>query len=261
VLERLEIRDGLKNWDEATARGDLSFKRINATLGLAEIADSFRRREAFLGKRIDDAMSRTRLPSFVAIEHNPHQWTFRIPLFTDIEDRDFVATVQRIIESTWQLRSGKNSFRVVLDITYFSADSLYADSHKAVKGENLDVLRHLGRFSLGGAILTTGALTTHVQNNAIVLGPHALTPRVLAHEFGHILGFSDGYVRGYKDLGENGFQILEVVSDPNDIMAAPLTGGVLPSHFEMMLKQIGELKPPIVPANAIPTSTRKPSRT
>jgi len=83
----------------------------------------------------------------------------------------------------------------------------------------------------------------------------------LAHEFGHILGFSDGYVRGYKDLGENGFQIMEVVSDPNDIMAAPLTGVVLPSHFEMMLNHSGAPQSPIAPASEIPTHTRKPSPT
>jgi hypothetical protein len=261
VLERLEILDGLKIWDGATARDNLSLNRINATLGLAEIAGSIRRREALLAQRINNAMSRTRLPSFVVIERDSHGWTFRIPLFTDIEDRDLVATVQRIIESTWQLRNAKNSFRVKLDITYLSTDSLYADSDKPIKGEYLDILTHLGRFPSGGAILTTGALTTHVQNYAIVLGPHALTPRVLAHEFGHILGFRDAYFRGYKDLGENGFQIMEVVSDPSDIMAAPLTGVVLPSHFEMMLDHSDAPQAPIAPASKIPTQTRKPLRT
>jgi len=68
------------------------------------------------------------------------------------------------------------------------------------------------------------------------LGPHSITPRVLAHEFGHILGFRDRYVRGYKDLAADGFEILEVLADPDDIMAVPGSGSVLLRHFEMLLE-------------------------
>jgi hypothetical protein len=83
----------------------------------------------------------------------------------------------------------------------------------------------------------------------------------VAHEFGHILGFRDGYVRGYSDLGKNGFQIMEAVSDPSDIMAAPLTGVVLPSHFEMMLRHSEDKKSLIAPNSESPAFNRKPSKT
>jgi hypothetical protein len=261
VLARLEIHDGLKVLEQPTARDRVALNLLNVPLGLAELASTVRKREALLAHRIDASMNLMRTPPFVIIDRNPHEWIFRVPLFTDIEDRNFIATVRRIIESTWQLKSGKNSFRVELDISYHSTDSLYAGSDNPVKGEHLNILRHLTRFPSGGAILTTGALTTHVQNNAIVLGPHALAARVVAHEFGHILGFRDGYVRGYRDLGEDGFQIMEAVSNPNDIMAAPLTGVVLPSHFKMMLRHNEDQKSLIVPNSEFPAQSRKPSNT
>jgi len=89
-----------------------------------------------------------------------------------------------------------------------------------------------------------------VQSYAIVLGPHAITPRILAHEFGHLLGFRDAYVRGYEDLGKDGFQVLEVGTDSADIMADPVAGSVQLKHFEMLLNNHLE-KTPRGPADTI----------
>jgi hypothetical protein len=249
VLERQGILDGLRNLDAAFGRVSVSLKRFQAPL--AEISDDLKRREAFLTHRINGATSRIRTADFIALQRHDNAWIFRIPLYTDIEDQAFVASVKRIIESTWQLRDGTNSFRVELDISYVATDLLYGDSEKPMIGERVDIRRHLRRFPSGAAILTTGAITTHVQDYAIVLGPHAITPNVLAHEFGHILGFRDRYIRGYKDLGENGFQVMEVVADPNDIMAAPATGSVLRSHFETILRSKSGSKTPIAPEHQI----------
>ncbi len=74
----------------------------------------------------------------------------------------------------------------------------------------------------------------------IALGPAGITRTTLAHEFGHILGFSDAYMRGFRDLGEDGYEILELVPNPDDIMAAPGIGRVQQRHFEALISVPGE---------------------
>jgi hypothetical protein len=51
-----------------------------------------------------------------------------------------------------------------------------------------------------------------------------------------VLGFDDGYIRGYRDVGEEGFEILELTAVFEDIMSAPREGRVLPIHFELMIE-------------------------
>ena len=227
-------------------------KPVHKTAGPADslvngggMTGALKDREALLTRRIDQAIGGIQTPGFIKIQKSDGEWTFRLPLFTDIEDRDYVTAVKNIIEDTWQLIDGKNRYRVAIDVAHVSARDLYGDNPAPKRGDRLDVSDHLKRFPAGGAVLTTGALTTHVQNHAIILGPHPIAPRVLAHEFGHILGFRDLYVRGYSNLGENGFQVLEVVADPADIMASTAQGRVLHSHFIQLVNQSTSLPIPV----------------
>jgi hypothetical protein len=233
IFEHQKIVDRL-------ARMRAALDRFNGTYSgrdrFAELTASLSARESLLRGRIGQALGDTNPPDFVKIENSGNEWIVRIPLLTDIEDREFVDATKKIIEATWMSAEGHRSYRVELDISFISVDTLYGKTNRPVTGQNLDMRRHLQRFPADTAILTTGAFSTHVQDNAIVLGPHDLSPRVLAHEFGHILGFRDLYVRGYKDLAEDGFEVMEVVSDPQDIMAATPQGKVLPRHFLRLVK-------------------------
>jgi hypothetical protein len=207
-----------------------------APLGVSELTYGLRKRQALLDRRIDRAIDQVQSPAFVRLQVIGRERIFHVPLFTDIEDARYVESIKKIIESTWQLRNAGSSYRVELHITHLPVEALYVHQAKPIAGHQIDLRTHLRQFPANGAILTTGARTTHVRNHAIVLGPHPLAPQVLAHEFGHILGFRDRYVRGYKDLGEHGLQVMEIVADPDDIMSATPHGVVQPWHFTQLLE-------------------------
>ena len=231
VLQREAIRE-LLSW----ALANRSFNALDPFTWvhpLQNIAvNHFRKLEMLLARKIDAATAEVDTPDFIRVERRPGVWIFHVPFHTDIENHDFLTSVKEKIETVWRLRALENEFRVQVDFTLISADRLY--THRAIPkpSSKIDLDRHLALFPSGGAILTTGALTTHVSGRAIVLGPHNISGRVLAHEMGHILGFRDNYVRGYKDLGKDGFQIMEVVAESDDIMGSGDKGTVLPRHFE-----------------------------
>jgi hypothetical protein len=138
------------------------------------------------------------------------------------------------MEDIWHLRSSKDDFSIQPHFSYVSPEHLYGTDKPPRTGQRMNIRKHVEQFPADGAVLTTGARTTHVDGRAIILGPHDITKRVLAHEFGHILGFRDAYFRGYKDLAEDGFQVMEIVADSIDIMGDPATGAVLRRHYEKL---------------------------
>jgi tetratricopeptide (TPR) repeat protein len=170
-----------------------------------------------------------------------------VPLYTDIVDGRVVESFRRAIETYWHVDDGQQEYRVLLTITAIPPEKLYCgqpENGKApaagcappVKGERINLGTHVGRFPADGAVLTTGAESLQLTaGRAIVLGPHDVAPRTLAHEFGHVLGFPDAYLRGYRDLGVDGFQVLEFVPNYEDIMSSPGAGSVLARHFKDLI--------------------------
>src|SRR5690242_1631653 len=236
VVARERVRDELRYFDGTFANAAVALQPAFGLLSLADLPRILTRREAWHGARIDSALGQIATPAFVTLERRAHEWIFSVPLYTDIEDRNFIAAAKRTIETVWRLSENGNTYRVEIEISHLPREILYADSAPPAAGEKIPAREHLRHFPGNAAILTTGALTTHVENNAIVLGPHAISPRVLAHEFGHVLGFRDRYIRGYRDLGKDGFEVLEAIADARDIMGAPATGSVLPAHFDNLIR-------------------------
>jgi hypothetical protein len=258
ILEYQKITDGLHRVSAASERSAIAYA---ASLRLTETSINLVSRAQSLSRRIDAALSGVNTPSFVKVQDYGGTWVIRVPLFTDIEDREFVHAVKQIIESFWQAAGRSATYRVQLDVSFISPDLLYPDGDKPGTGQKLDLNRHLRQFPTGGAVLTTGGLTTHVLDHAIILGPQSLAPRVLAHEFGHILGFRDRYVRGYRNLGWNGFLVTEVVANPEDIMAATPYGAVFPGHFENIINRPAANLPLIPASRVVPLTTRPRSKT
>lgn len=203
VLERQAILDALSAADDGAFRKALKeVQGIDPAKSRAELEGDLREREKEIAWKIYDATDANPPPPFLRVEHpDSHLWLIHVPLYTDIEDYEFVQAVKNGMERVWHLHDGNDEFRVELSATYMPAIRLYGEQRPPQTGEQIDVPRHVALFPGGGAALTTGAVTTHVFGRAIVLGPHDIAPHVLAHEFGHILGFKDIYFRGYKEPG------------------------------------------------------------
>jgi hypothetical protein len=245
VLERQAIRDALDATDDAELAEALQkTPPIDPAWTRFEVMDVLAEREKTLAENIREATGANSPPPFLRVER-PDARTRRIhvPVYTDIEDAEFLRTVKTGVENIWRLSEGEDEFGIEVDITMIPASRLYGESAPPKKGEPIDLAGHVALFPRDGAILTTGALATYYFGRAIVLGPHDLELRVLAHEFGHVLGFKDVYFRGYKDLGEDGFEVMEVVADLDDIMGAPGVGPVLRRHFERVIESLSGTNP------------------
>jgi len=238
VIERQAIFDALGAGDGASFRRALTgIHGIDSAKERKLLESDLRERDKKLAAEIDAAAGAFSAPDFVRVEHRqPHLWIIRVPLYTDIEDLEFVSAFKDAVEKTWRVRDREDEFGVEIAVAAISSDRLHHPGAPPRKGDHLDVSRHIALFPADGATLTTGAVTTHVLGRAIVLGPHDIAPHVLAHEFGHILGFRDFYFRGYEDLGGDGYLVMEAIADPNDIMGAPGYGPVLRRHFEKIIQ-------------------------
>ena len=150
---------------------------------------------------IRDVLGKPSLPSFIHANRQPGRVVIQVPVYTDIEDQEFLAKAKSAIEDMWQAQENGTAYAIEIEFRNVPPSS--------ERGAHLDVRAHVSKFSEDGAVLTTGAQTTYsLVGRYIALGPGDLSTRTLAHEFGHVLGFRDGYVRGYRDLGEPGFEIM-----------------------------------------------------
>jgi hypothetical protein len=170
-------------------------------------------------------------PAFLKIRRSAgEQWVVAVPVYTDIADSSFLRSAKEAIERVWQAHSPALNARVEVEFRQMTPADAPAE------GAHIDIESHVKRFPGDGAVLTTGANSIYAMvGRYIALGPSGIAPNVIAHEFGHILGFADGYFRGYRELGAEGFEVLEVIPNPNDIMCAPGLGHVLEDHFRLLL--------------------------
>jgi hypothetical protein len=184
---------------------------------------------------IRKVLGKPQAPRFVGVKKDGSKSvTLQVRIHTDIDDGDYLSKAKSVIEDTWRVEEGGTRYGIEIDFHKVTLK----DSPRA--GEHLDMDKHIARFPSDGGVLTTGAQFTYGSvGRAVVLGPGDLAPRTLAHEFGHVLGFPDGYIRGYADLGERGFEILELTSFFDDIMSAPREGHVQATHFKLLMESLG----------------------
>ena len=81
-----------------------------------------------------------------------------------------------------------------------------------------------------------------LTGDRIVLGTRPVSGRTLAHEFGHLLGFSDAYVRGYDGSPEDpyGVVLVEWTGLTNDLMGSPGGGKVSDEMMRTLIETYGD---------------------
>ena len=207
---------------------------------LADLKENKRDPEEVVADTIKNLMSKA--GSFLKlIKDTPTHKVILVDMITDIADKNFVKQFESAVNKYWRHKSDV-LYEIRLKMTLISPQKLYANQTPPQRGETIDVLKHIERFPVDKAILTSGSGTTyhhlHAGRQYVILGQGELSDRVLAHEFGHILALPDAYFRGYKIIGLDEYEIVEVVPDMSDLMSAPGFGHVKKHHFDALISAL-----------------------
>ncbi len=211
-FRNLEINlDYHELWQKEIVRSPVYFRNKNKLVDLARQMnilitnnESPQRVDELRRQLVQSVASFRPTSGLSIISLNDGQMVLPVTVCTDIDDQDFLrvfnAGVQEAFSQSTPARA--HGFSVDLKWRTIQVDSLYPDG-APVRGTRINMDEHRALFKGCPLVLTTGASSTSAMvGDRIFLGTKSVSRRTLAHEFGHLLGFEDAYVRGYD--GEPG---------------------------------------------------------
>lgn len=195
-----------------------------------------------------------------------------VTLLTDIDDEVWLSEFRRAVEDEFADAQAARArrFRLELRLEHVSAAELYPAGAAPAPGAAIDAEAHLQRFPPKALVLTTGEESTHAwTGRGVVLGPSSIRRRTLAHEFAHLLGFTDAYLRGFDPASDPRFGVVfvEWTGLRDDLMGNVKGGRVTAEMIETLLQaylaspgagiyKSGEEKPTCRSSSASPTAKR-----
>jgi hypothetical protein len=168
------------------------------------------------------------------------QQVLPVVIHTDIENDAFLAAFQHAVATLFERAPSAQApgFAIELEIRRISPSTLYPEGPPA-QGAAIEMSSHLARFPTGALILTTGEDSTYAwTGHYIALGPDPITRRTLVHEFAHLLGFRDAYLRGYlgDPHGPYGATLVEWAGLSDDLMGDSEHGRVTEAMIRTLLE-------------------------
>jgi len=160
-----------------------------------------------------------------------------VPIATDIADAPFLERFRAAIATEWtnSPAARRHQLTVEVDVRVLSAGELGA---APPPGQVAAAATLLARFPEGTMVLTTGVASTHaILGRGILLGTDPVRPRELAHEFGHLLGFQDAYLRAFEGSPQDPYGVVLVEWDGllDDLMGASREGQVDDRMIERLI--------------------------
>jgi len=198
-------------------------------------------RIAVLHERVQAGTSEVTIAPGLAIERSADgSPVLAVTVHTDVADAEFRQAFLAAIETAWNEAEASltRRFSVRVDLQLIDIAELYPEGAPAV-GDAIDLDDHVARFPADVLIMTTGASSTHAwKGRSLLIGTAPTKRRTLAHEFGHLLGFDDGYLRGFDGDPDDpfGVEFVEWTGLRDDLMANTVGGRVTAALIDRLIE-------------------------
>ncbi len=252
-LEQLRIlEDHLsyhEQWQKAIVRYPEYFAEKNKLVALARETntairnDESPQRIAALRRQLQKVAPFRPVSGLALVSLEGGEKSLPLTVCTDIEDQDFLQAFQSSVDDAFSRSPAARAQRFSVNLKWrmIGADTLYPHGPPD-RGATIDLDSHLSLFPGCRFVLTTGAPSTKaIVGEHIVLGTDSVSRSTLAHEFGHLLGFEDAYVRGYDgNPGDPyGAVLVEWSGLTDDLMGASDGGQVSEELIETLITAYG----------------------